>query len=115
MYKRQVLVAVQDRWYGRLELDWFQVLPILVVLNHATLVLEALAPVLLWIRGVGKWWALGLMSLHAGLEIFANVGWWQPVMILALLSFLPVAWVAPLIEWPRSLGSRSGTPASAVP
>jgi hypothetical protein len=96
-----VFAAVGDRWYGRFEFDWFDVFPLLAVLSYLSLALELLAPVLLWVPGVARWWALGLIGLHANLELFANVGWWQPLMIAMLLNFLPVAWVAPLAEWPR--------------
>lgn len=95
-----VFAAVVDRWYGRFEFDWFDLLPVLAVLSYLSLALELLAPVLLWVPGVSRWWALGLIGLHANLELFANVGWWQPLMIAMLLNFLPVAWLAPLVAWP---------------
>jgi hypothetical protein len=104
-----VFAAVGDRWYGRFAFDWFDVLPLLAVLSHLSLVLELLAPLLLWVPALGRWWALGLIALHANLELFANVGWWQPLMIAMLLNFLPISWLAPLVEWPASTLARLRT------
>jgi hypothetical protein len=95
-----VLVAVEDRWYGRFDFDWFVFRPLLALLSQGTLLLELLAPIALWIPGLGAFWALGLIAMHANLEFFANVGWWQPLMILALLTFVPVRWLAAWVEWP---------------
>lgn len=108
-----VFRAVSDRWYGRLDVDWLPLLPVLAVAAGATLVLELLAPVALWLRGVGRWWALGLIGLHASLELLANVGWWQPMMMSALCVFLPVAWIAPLFRGPRRVWSALGRPVRA--
>ena len=60
--------------------------------------------VLLWLKGIGKWWALALVGLHLNLELFSRVDWWQMMMIPLLLVFLPAPWMCALLRAPRSLG-----------
>lgn len=96
-----VFTAVRDRWYGRLDVDWYPLVGLLGVLTLASLVLELLSPVALWLPGIGRFWALGLIGLHLSLELFTNVGWWQPLMLAMLLTFLPASWLAPPIDWLR--------------
>ena len=70
-------------------------------LTYAALLLELLAPLLLWIRGLSRFWALGLIGLHANLEALTNIGWWQRVMISVFWCSFRQRGVAPLIEAPR--------------
>ena len=67
--------------------------PIFTVLTYATEALEISAPFALWLRKTRIFYALALMGLHVGLEAVAIVGWWQPMMIVLLVVFLPPAWL----------------------
>jgi len=67
-------------------------------------VLEVSAPILIWIRGVGKWVALALIGFHLILEVSSTVGWWNFVMIAGIVNFLPVAWLRPVLG-DRAAGS----------
>ena len=82
-----------------------------LVLPHAGLarrrfVLEPLAPFLLWVRGIGKWWALALISMHVMLELLTNVSWWQWMMVPLLLVFLPPKWLCAILRAPVRWTSR---------
>jgi hypothetical protein len=92
-----VYAALTDDWFGRSDIDWFPLLPLLRVLSYVAFVLEPLAPFLLFIRGFGKWWALVLIALHLSLELLTNLGWWQLQMVVALTVFLPAQWLATLL------------------
>ena len=63
--------------------------PIFWVLSHATEWLEVTAPVALWWRPTRTFYVFALMGLHLGLELSAIVGWWQPMMMVLLVVFLP--------------------------
>ena len=67
--------------------------PIFVVLTYVTEWLEISAPFALWLRKTRILYALALVGLHAGLEAVAIVGWWQPMMMVLLVVFLPPAWL----------------------
>ena len=89
--------ALVDRSFARFEFDWTPYTGVLAVLCLAALFLEVCAPVLLWVKGIGRYWALLLIGFHLGIEISATVGWWNWMMITALLTFLPREW----FEWVR--------------
>lgn len=86
--------ALSDLFYARFDLDWQPWKRLLEAASGAALALECLAPVLLWIPRVGSAWAVGLLALHAGLELTSNHGSWQLLMGAALLTFLPASWLA---------------------
>jgi hypothetical protein len=88
-----VLRALMNVEYGRFEIGWQSASPALMVLTWAVLLLEPAAPFILWLRGVGRYWALLLIAMHTCLEILADTGWWQPMMVSALLTFLPARWI----------------------
>jgi hypothetical protein len=71
---------------------------LLVVGNYASLFLEVVAPIALWIPTIGPITALGLIILHAALEISTTVGWWQIVMMSAVTVFLPATWTHRTLE-----------------
>jgi hypothetical protein len=91
---RVLMLPLSDRWYGRFDVTWFAFASPLEWLAYAALALELLAPIALWMRGIAAPWALGLIALHASLELLTNIGWWQPMMIASLTLFLPAAWLA---------------------
>jgi hypothetical protein len=89
-----VFVALTDRRFGRFDFDWYPYLPLLRPASYVAFILEPLAPLMLWLRVIGPLWALALIALHLGLEIFANVGWWQFMMMTTLSVFLPTEWLS---------------------
>lgn len=88
-----VLRSLMNVEYGRFELGWQSAAPALTLLTWAVLLLEPAAPFILWLRGVGRYWALLLIAMHTCLEVLTDTGWWQPMMISALLTFLPARWI----------------------
>jgi hypothetical protein len=99
-----VFVAVTDSYSARFDIDWFSLAPFLEPLSYVAFVAEPLAPILLWVPGIGTLWALLLMCLHAGLELLLRDGWWQWLMMSALLAFLPARW----LDRPLGLIDRAG-------
>ena len=107
-----LFVALDGRTYGRLDVDWFPVATQLELLTYAAFVLEPLAPFLLWIRGIGKWWALALIAMHVTLELLTNVDWWQWMMIPLLLVFLPSDWLSSMAKPFRRISGAGLAPES---
>lgn len=100
-----LFVALDGRIFGRFDVDWFPLAAPLRILGLGAFVLEPLAPFLLWVRGIGKWWALALMAMHVTLEITTNVSWWQWMMVPLLTVFLPSDWLCAILRAPaRWLG-----------
>ena len=98
-------VALVGREFARFEFDWFPLFGVLEVLGIAALVLELAAPLALWIKPIGKYWALALMGMFWILIVATAVGWWDFMMIFVLTAFLPEAWLAPIIG-PRRVSPR---------
>lgn len=92
-----VLRSLANMEYGRYEVNWNAFAGPLRVLTWLVLVIEPAAPILLWLRGVGRYWALLLIVMHTSLELMLDTGWWQFMMIAALLTFLPPAWLRRVI------------------
>jgi hypothetical protein len=86
-----VYVALTGMTHSRLGIDWDPFREVLTLGTWSALLLEGLAPVALWLPGVGRCWALALIGMHAGLELLTNVGFWSHVMSAGLLAF----------AWPR--------------
>jgi hypothetical protein len=101
-----LFVVLDGRTYGRFDVDWFPLAALLRWGAWVALMLEPLAPLMLWLRGIGRWWALALIGLHASLEVLSRTDWWQPMMIPLLLVFLPPSWICAGLRAPRSLGLR---------
>jgi hypothetical protein len=97
-------VAVTDSYSARFDVDWFPLAPLLEPLSYVAFVAEPLAPILLWVPGLGALWAALLFSLHAGLELLLRDGWWQWLMMGALLAFAPPRW----LERPLGAIDRAG-------
>jgi hypothetical protein len=83
-----VFVALSGATHSKLAIDWRPFLPLLKLGTWGALFLEVTAPVMLWVRPLRRYWALGLIGLHLSLELLTNVGWWNAVMICGLLSFV---------------------------
>jgi len=128
LHGRMLFAALVNRHYGRFDFDWVPHQELLAVLGVTALVLEVGAPIALWLPRVGGFWALALMGLHLNIELTATVGWWNWLMIAALVAFLPEGWLLRAFErvvrapprpprgsggsqpsdstWPRSGGTR---------
>lgn len=87
-----VLHAVADTRFGRWDLDWHTLQPLLAAGTYYALVLEPAASVLLLVRWTRRWCALGLIAMHMGIELVADVGMWQFLMSTVVLAFLPDSW-----------------------
>jgi hypothetical protein len=85
-----VLIALTSANFSRVAIDWSAVAPLLAFATWASLVLEVLAPALLWVPRVRKLWALGLIGMHAALAVLIHeeIWAWSGVMIGGLLAFL---------------------------
>ena len=101
-----LFVAIDGRTFGRFDFDWFPFIAELRWGGWVALWLEPLAPLMLWLKGIGRWWALALIGLHINLELFSRVDWWQPMMIPLLTVFLPAPWVCAALSAPRSLAYK---------
>ena len=84
--------ALSNSWYTRFPTVDFQPWkPLLSLATWATEAAELSAPIALWIPRLRPYWVVALLSLHAGLQLGASVGWWQPMMIAGLISFIEPA------------------------
>ena len=90
---RMLYISLASHTFGRLNIDWYAWKPALEILTYGILVLEAAAPIALWLPTLGKWWAVGLMIMHIGIALFSTVGWWSLLMVTSLTVFLPDAWL----------------------
>jgi len=103
-----VMRALINAQYGRFDVDWLAVTGPLAVISFAVWVLEPAAPVMLWLRPIGRYWALLLIGMHVGIELLTDVGWWHFLMASALLAFLPAQWLQKLPGLkPRGAASKS--------
>ena len=75
--------------WARVDYDWNPWFGLLAIPSWVVYVLEPCAPVLLWLPTIGPVCAILLMAMHVGLEMVSLVDWWNVVMILGLLTFLP--------------------------
>lgn len=92
LHGETVLHAVADTRFGRWGWDWQALQPLLAAATYYALVLEPAATLLLPLRITRRWCALGLIALHLGIELLADVGMWQFMMSAAVLAFLPDTW-----------------------
>lgn len=109
LHGETVLHAAADTRFGRWGVDWHALQPLLAAATYYGLVIEPAATVLLLFRTTRRWCALGLMALHLGIEVLADVGMWQYMMLAGVCAFLPDEWFC----WVPGLGMREGAPADA--
>jgi Vitamin K-dependent gamma-carboxylase len=102
LHGETVLHAAADTRFGRWGLDWHALQPLLVVATYYALLIEPAATLLLPLRVTRRWCALGLLALHLGIELVADVGMWQFMMAGALCAFLPDQW----FRWVPGLRNR---------
>jgi len=89
--------ALAHATFSRFDVDWYAWKPALVPLSYAAFLLEPLAAVALWIPRLRTLCAVALLAMHAVLELFTNVGWWNFVMAGGIACFLPVPWLSRLL------------------
>ncbi len=87
-----VVHAAADTRFGRWDLNWHGLHPLLSLATYAALVLEPAATLLLPWRATRRWCVLALIALHLGIELIADVGMWGFMMIAAVCAFLPDHW-----------------------
>jgi hypothetical protein len=87
-------VLTSDVW-SRLSIDLHALAGVLRLATWASWSVELLAPFALIWRRTRTTWVVLLTGLHVGLELGAELGWWQPLMVSLLVVF-----------WPRGLARR---------
>ncbi len=92
LHGETVLHAAADTRFGRWDLNWQALHPLLSLATYCALVLEPAATFLLPWRVTRRWCALALIALHMGIELVADVGMWGFVMTAAVGAFLPDHW-----------------------
>lgn len=107
LHGEMLFVLLTDRSYARFDADWHTWIPLLAPLSYVAFLAEPLAPILLWLPRVRTVMVLLLMALHLGLEICGRLGWWQWLMLTALLVFLPPGWIGRALAPLRRAPSRS--------
>jgi Vitamin K-dependent gamma-carboxylase len=105
LHGETVLHAVADTRFGRWGLEWHGLQPLLAVATYYALAIEPAATLFLPFRATRRWCALGLITLHLGIELLADTGMWQFMMSAAVLAFLPDAW----FRWIPGLRAQSAT------
>lgn len=93
-----VFEALTVALHAKFAIDWQPYKGLLSLGTYAAFILEALAPVILWIPALGTLWAYLLIIMHGALELTTNLGWWSHTMIASLLCFLPARHLQALLE-----------------
>ena len=100
--------ALTNRDWSRFDIDLYPYFQWLEFASVSALVLECGAPIALWIKPIGKFWALGLIGMFVMLTVTTSVGWWDLMMICVLVVFLPAPWLERLMR--PLVGSAAPTP-----
>jgi len=104
-----VFDAVEYAYYSRFpNVPWGSIKPILELSNYLVWGLELMAPLGLLLKRTRLFFAVGLWSMHLGLELTSTIGWWQCMMMSVLFTYFPVSWSKKLLDWGNVLGSSSG-------
>jgi len=111
-----VLHAVADTRFGRWDVDWYSLRPLLAAATYFAFVLEPAATVLLPLRATRRWCVLALIALHLGIELMADTEMWQFLMCTAVLAFLPDSWFGwvPGLPRPTPASDRPATEGSPI-
>ena len=110
LHGQTVLHAAADTRFGRWGLDWHALTPLLTAATYYALLIEPAATLLLPLRATRRWCALGLLALHFGIELVADVGMWQFMMGGAVCAFLPDRW----FRWVPGLCMHEDAPSAAA-
>jgi hypothetical protein len=107
-----VFHSLVNAGYGRFELPWAALAPVLRVATWAVFVLEPVAPVLLWIPRARRWFVPLLLAMHLGIEAFIETEGWQWLMVAGLTAFFPPQWIERIagIPWLRSAAQKPTMP-----
>ncbi|NBP01018.1 MAG: hypothetical protein EBU90_12950 [Proteobacteria bacterium] len=60
------------------------------LMNYGIIFIQFFAPIFLWLSNTRIFYTLLLMGFHFGIMIFLRIGYFGPIFIIALLSFLDV-------------------------
>ena len=86
----KVFVAATLPVFARfLQVNWLPFKSLFEIASYVALAIEVLAPLCLWFKRIGAWFAVGLIVMHVLIEVVAMVGWWSPMMCVLLFVFLP--------------------------
>ena len=77
--------------------DWDAYKPILALANWGAWALELFAPLGLMWNKTRLWFALGLATMHFGLELTSTIGWWQFMMLILLFAYYPEKWSSQVV------------------
>ena len=91
LHGQSVWIALSNSIYSKVGFDWTPYKTVLHVSTLGTYVLEATAPILLWVPRIGVVVVYLSLAMHAGLEALTLVGYWNFCMVAGLLCFLPVS------------------------
>jgi hypothetical protein len=69
------------------QFDWYGVKPFLMALCYINLIVEPLAPILLWFRKSRVAMGMFLLAFHLGILLFTKVTGWSEMMLPAVFCF----------------------------
>ncbi len=90
---QMLAAALVNRHWGRFDIDWRPYLGLLEYPAKIALVLELGAPLLLWLKPIGKFWALAMIGMFFTLAVTTSIGWWDFTMMVSFVIFLPATWL----------------------
>jgi hypothetical protein len=89
-----VLMILLAPEYRLGDLTWLAAYPrFLNILTHATVALEVLYPVLVWVRPLRPMMVLGMILLHVGIDLTLGLTEFSLAMIAGNLAFVSGAWL----------------------
>lgn len=60
------------------------------ILNYCIMYMQFFAPLFLWLKDTRVFYAISLMFFHLGILLFLKIGYFGPMFIIALFTFLDV-------------------------
>lgn len=86
-----IWIAMSNTLYSKVTLGWAWAKPIFTVATLGVYLLEATAPVLLWVPVTRTLVAYLSIAMHLALEVLTLVGYWNFCMVASLVGFLPTS------------------------
>jgi hypothetical protein len=68
-------------------------MPLVQILGGLAWLMQLAAPLVLWDRRLGKYWAALLIVLHGILELFVPFAFWNIMAAISVIPFLPESWL----------------------